>query len=154
VKGGTQQQATKHPCAYFQCETSLRQHSFWHWRSRLDWKLPGSRDSQVAPTRTGRAFTAGVAWDTSIPSLSSSPRIRGAPQSGFVRLILRMSSRAPFANAGLPGCPWRLFQVQYSRSPLRCQAITVSGLTMASAECQPDQRRISHVQKSRSAVLT
>jgi hypothetical protein len=31
---------------------------------------------------------------------------------------------------------WRLFHRQYSRNPCRCQAITVSGLTITSADCQ------------------
>src|ERR1700730_9329057 len=31
---------------------------------------------------------------------------------------------------------WRLFHFQYSRNPLRCQAMTVSGLTMTNADRQ------------------
>jgi hypothetical protein len=37
---------------------------------------------------------------------------------------------------GRPGWPRRTFQVQNKRKPARCQAMTVSGLTMASAERQ------------------
>ena len=66
--------------------------------------------------------------------------MRGAPQSGFAKHIFRMRSRTSRDPGGLPGLPRLLFQVQYSRNPWRCQAITVSGLTMARAERQPDQR--------------
>jgi hypothetical protein len=37
--------------------------------------------------------------------VSSSPWMRGAPQSGFSRLILRISSRTSFGTAGRPGWP-------------------------------------------------
>jgi hypothetical protein len=61
------------------------------------------------------------------PSFRSSPWMRGAPQSGFARLIFRMRSRASRDTSGLPGLCCLLFQVQYSRNPRRCQAMTVSG---------------------------
>jgi hypothetical protein len=56
-----------------------------------------------------------------------------APQSGFEVLIRLISSRTSLLILGRPGRAL-LFQVQYSRKPLRCQAITVSGLTMSNAE--------------------
>ena len=84
-------------------------------------------------------------------SLSSSPWIRGAPQSGLAQLILRINSRTSPSIAGLPGSPCRLFHCQYQRNPLRCQAITVSGFTISSAERHCDQRRESPTQSSRSA---
>ena len=96
-------------------------------------------------------YLATVTWDTSIPSLSSSPWIRGAPQSGFAKLILRINSRTSPSIAGLPGSPCRLFHCQYQRNPLRCQEITVSGFTISSAERHCDQRRESPTQSSRSA---
>ena len=80
--------------------------------------------------------------------------MRGAPQSGFARLIFRMRSRTSGATSGLPGLPGRLFQVQYRRNPRRCQATTVSGLTMMRAERQPDHRRSSHPQKRRSTSVS
>src|SRR6202035_2121260 len=46
---------------------------------------------------------------TSMPSLSSSPWIRGAPQSGFSRLILRISSRTSSGTFGRPRFPCRTF---------------------------------------------
>src|SRR6188768_965364 len=39
---------------------------------------------------------------TSIPSLSSSPWIRGAPQSGFSMLICRISARSSLSICGRP----------------------------------------------------
>jgi hypothetical protein len=48
---------------------------------------------------------------------------------------------------------WRLFQLQYSRNPRRCQAITVSGLTMIRADRQPLQSGESQTHRSRSAKL-
>src|SRR5260370_19464331 len=42
---------------------------------------------------------------------------------------------------GRPGCPRRTFQVQNRRKPARCQAMTVCGLTMASAERQSRHSR-------------
>src|ERR1700680_4211205 len=39
---------------------------------------------------------------------------------------------------------WRLFHFQYSLNPLRCQAMTVWGLTMTNADRQPLQNRASH----------
>src|SRR5260370_32038627 len=53
---------------------------------------------------------------------------------------------------GTEGRPPRipLFQVQYNRNPFRCQAITVSGLTITKAERHPDHSRDSQTQKARS----
>ena len=45
-----------------------------------------------------------VDWATSNPSISSSPWIRGAPQSGFSLLIRRMRSRSSTINLR-PPCP-------------------------------------------------
>src|SRR5258708_29004133 len=70
----------------------------------------------------------------SMPSLRSSPWIRGAPQIGLSRLIFRISLRISFDTGGRPGWPRRTFQVQNNRNPLRCQAMTVAGLTMHRAE--------------------
>jgi hypothetical protein len=42
---------------------------------------------------------------------------------------------------GRPGWPRRNFQIQNRRNPARCQATTVSGLTMARAERQSLQMR-------------
>jgi len=80
--------------------------------------------------------------------LSSSPWMRGAPQPGFSRHILRIKSRTSREMTGRPGWPRRTFQVQNKRKPARCQATTVSGLTMASAERQSRQRRDRQIHNS------
>src|SRR3984893_16125568 len=44
----------------------------------------------------------------SMPSLSNSPWMRGAPQVGFSRHILRIRSRTSRGSVGLPGWPCRI----------------------------------------------
>jgi hypothetical protein len=90
----------------------------------------------------------------SMPSLSSSPWMRGAPHSGLSRLIWRISFRASWQTGGRPGWPRRTFQVQNSRNPLRCQWITVSGFTITRADRQPVQNRDSRAQRNRSAAVS
>src|ERR1700731_3901343 len=51
--------------------------------------------------RHGR-YLPTVAWLTSMPSLSSSPWMRGAPQSGFAWLIWRIRSRTSRLILGRP----------------------------------------------------
>ena len=89
----------------------------------------------------------------SIPSLRSSPWMRGAPQHGFSRHILRIKSRTSLEMSGRPGCPRRTFQVQNRRKPARCQAKTVSGLIMASAERQSRQKRDRKIHNRRSVEV-
>jgi hypothetical protein len=79
--------------------------------------------------------------------------MRGAPQRGLAVLIFRISSRTSRFTAGLPAVPRRLFHVQYSRNPLRCQAITVSGFTTSNAKRQFRQKRERQTQNIRSAEL-
>ena len=88
-----------------------------------------------------------------MPSLSNSPWMRGAPHSGFSRLIVRIKPRTSRDTAGLPVVPCRTFQVQNRRKPLRCQAMTVSGLTMTSADRQSAQAPDNHAQNKRSATV-
>src|ERR1035441_915390 len=76
--------------------------------------------------------------------------MRGAPQPGFSRHIFRIRSRISRATTGRPGCPCRTFQVQNKLKHLRCQATTVSGLTMTNVERQSRQRRNRQTQKNRS----
>jgi hypothetical protein len=54
---------------------------------------------------------------------------------------------------GRPGWPCRTFQIQNRRKPLRCQATTVSGLTMASAERESLQMRESQTHNRRSTEV-
>src|SRR5258707_9836960 len=76
-------------------------------------------------------YFATLVWPISMPSLSSSPWMRGAPQSGLARLMSRINLRISSGILGLP--PRRLdFQRQNSRNPARCQRTTVSGRTMDS----------------------
>jgi len=97
-------------------------------------------------------YLAAVACEILIPSLSSSPWIRGAPQSGLSLLIFRISSRTSFEVFGLPAQCRLFFQVQNRRKPLRCHAITVSGLTMTRAERQAGQMREIQTQSILSKV--
>jgi hypothetical protein len=55
--------------------------------------------------------------------------------------------------SGRPGWPRRTFQVQNNRNPARCQARTVSGVTMASAERQSRQRRDRQIHVKREYEL-
>ncbi len=87
-----------------------------------------------------------------IPNLSSSPWIRGAPQSGLASAIFRIR----WLTSGLtPGRPARLcleIQVQKRRSPCRCQLRTVSGRTNKKAFRQLGQIRDSQAKNNRSAA--
>ena len=70
-----------------------------------------------------------------IPSFSNSPWMRGAPQSGLAAAIFRIRALTAGLASGRP--LFRLeIQVQNRRKPLRCQATTVSGLTMINTQCQ------------------
>src|SRR5579864_3474677 len=77
-------------------------------------------------------YLATVVSPTSMPSLSSSPWIRGAPQSGLVKLITRISWRVSREIFGRPPGD-RDFQRQYSRKPPRCHRNTVAGFRMLTA---------------------
>jgi len=103
-----------------------------------------------------RRFAAGTIYLLTLlcpmwmPSLSSSPWMRGAPQPGFPRHILRIRSRTSLEMTGRPGFPQRTFQVQNKRKAARRQATTVCGLTMANAERQSRQRRDRQIHSRRS----
>ena len=84
-----------------------------------------------------------------MPSLSSSPWMRGAPQRGLARLMPRINLRYSSGTLGLP--PRRLdFQHQKDRNPARCQRTTVSGRTMASASTMLGARRYNPTNTNRS----
>ena len=93
---------------------------------------------------------ATVRCETSRPSLSSSPWMRGAPQSGFASAMVctRLASSEP--PGGRPVRPRRDFQVQKARKPCRCQRITVSGRTRWRASRHPAQWLESQTQRTRS----
>src|SRR5712671_2464521 len=65
-------------------------------------------------------------------SLRSSPWILGAPHNGLATLIWRISWRISTVTAGRPRRCFD-FHRQYDLNPPRCQRITVSGRTIASA---------------------
>jgi hypothetical protein len=67
-----------------------------------------------------------------MPSLRSSPWILGAPHNGLAPLIWRISWRISTVTAGRPQRCFD-FHRQYDLNPPRCQRITVSGRTIASA---------------------
>src|SRR4051794_3805414 len=90
----------------------------------------------------------------SIPSFSSSPRIFGAPQSGFSRLMVRMSSRTSFGTFGRPGLPRRIFHVQNNRNPLRCHPMTVDACMMNALDFQSYHAVASQTHRSRSADVS
>jgi hypothetical protein len=69
-----------------------------------------------------------------------------------VRVWRRRSSFDNPKNIEIPCEPAR-FQLQYSRNPRRCQAITVSGLTIIGADRQPLQSCESQTHRSRSVKL-
>src|SRR6267154_1367022 len=67
-----------------------------------------------------------------MPSLRSSPWIRGAPHNGLATLIWRISWRISSVTAGRPRRCLD-FHRQYDLNPAWCQPTTVSGRTIASA---------------------
>src|SRR5688500_17459057 len=90
----------------------------------------------------------------SIPNLSSSPWIFGAPQSGFSWLMVRINLRTSFGTTGRPDLPRRIFQVQNRRKLLRCQPTTVEAFTMRTPDLQSRQAEQSHAHNSRSALVS
>ena len=77
--------------------------------------------------------------------------MRGAPQSGLAAAIFRIRALNAGLTSGRPLFRQDL-QVQKRRKPLRCQATTVSGLTIVKARRQSSQVLESHTQKRRSAL--
>src|SRR3954451_13102331 len=64
-------------------------------------------------------YLATLVWPISMPSLSNSPWIRGAPHNGLAMLISRISRRISNDTVGRPQ-QRRDFQRQYDRKPARC----------------------------------
>jgi len=67
--------------------------------------------------------------------------------------IARISVRTSAGTVGRP-IRRRLFQAHHSRKPRRCQAMTVSGLTMTNAVRHPVEMRESRLQSQRSAFAS
>jgi hypothetical protein len=120
------------------------------WRYRLeppDAQVEGTVSTQNS--RESRLLREVNKLDL-IRRMSQVNPLSGAPQPGFSRHILRIRSRTSRETSGRPGLPRRTFQVQNNRKPARCQAMTVSGWTMASAERQSLQTRDSQTHNRRS----
>src|SRR3954447_22341317 len=66
--------------------------------------------------------------------------------------MIRINSRTSRGTLGRPGLPCRIFQVQNSRKPLRCQAITVAALTMKTLLRHSLQTDESQTHRIRSVV--
>ncbi len=88
-----------------------------------------------------------------LPLARTPASMRGAPHRGLATLILRISSITSLDTEGRHS-GWRLLQLQYSRNLRRCHAITVSDLTITSADRQPLQIRDSQTQNTRLAILS
>jgi hypothetical protein len=101
-----------------------------------------------------------VARLTAIPSFNNSPWILGAPQNGFASDIVRIRSRSSGWTVGRPKGR-RVFQLQKTRKPRRCQATTVSGLTITrdvrhlchTREIQTQRRRSDRVSRTRPHMV-
>ena len=94
-----------------------------------------------------------AAWLTSMPSLSNSLWILGAPHRGFVLDMLRIRSRTSSGIFRLTGHLGRLFHLQYSRNPLLYQRITVSGWTTSNDFRQSVQKCDSIIHRVRSRFV-
>jgi hypothetical protein len=90
---------------------------------------------------------------TSKPSLSNSPWMRGAPQSGFSMLIRRISARRSVSICGRPPCE-RDFQRQYRRKPTRCHRSKVSGRIIVMALRTEGNHRYSWTKNRRSPFVS
>jgi hypothetical protein len=78
--------------------------------------------------------------------------MRGAPQRGFACAIVRITVRMS-ADTVDRSRRCRLFQAHHSRKPRRCQAMTVSGLTITSAVRHPVQMHERRAQSHWSSVF-
>ena len=96
-------------------------------------------------------YLATVDWATWIPSIRSSPWMRGAPHRVLVRLISRIRSLISLGIPGLPGTP-RDFNRQKALKRRLCQRTRVSGRTMTIELRRLGQSRYSQTNKNRSAV--
>jgi len=94
-----------------------------------------------------------VVSDTSKPSMSSSPWMRGAPQLGFSATIWKIKPRICLEILRPPPTRFRTPQsmAQYSLNPARCQRTAVSGWTRKSASFHCDQSRRTTTQNSLSS---
>ena len=90
--------------------------------------------------------------EITIPSLSSSPWIRGAPHPTFISAISEISLRTSTETPGRPEARFLLFHRQKSLKPLRCQAKTVAGFTMIRLSRQPHPKDTVDTPKLRTSL--
>jgi hypothetical protein len=90
--------------------------------------------------------------DAELEKLTVDPRC--SPERVLSWLIRRIRSLTSTAIRGRPRRRGLGFHLQNSRKPLRCQRMTVSGLTMSAASRQRGHSRLSHTQKRRSALVS
>jgi len=97
-------------------------------------------------------YFATVDRATRIPSMPSSPWIRGAPHKQLLRLMRRMSWRTSRSIRGRPSRRRGQGQTHRGRRPARCHRRTVSASMISRASGQRLQQRDRTIQNSRSAV--
>src|SRR6516164_7295149 len=68
--------------------------------------------------------------------------------------MVRINARTSLGTPGRPGLPFRTFQAQNRRKPLRCQPMTVEALTMKTLDCQSFQTALSQAHSNRSAGVS
>src|SRR5215469_9235662 len=87
--------------------------------------------------------------ETSKPSLSSSPSMRGAPQVGFSATIRKIRARISLLTPFRPPSRRNLeIHVQYKRNPAPCQFTTLRGVTKTRGFLHPDQNVLNATQNS------
>src|SRR5258708_13612 len=98
-------------------------------------------------------YFATLDCETSKPSLSNSPWMRGAPNGGFWALTGRISARSPPPILGRPQRE-RDSHRQYRRKPARCQRTRVSGRTIVMALRTDGNHRYSVTKNKRSPFVS
>ena len=118
------------------------------------WFFKNARHVGDGGFRTRTRYLSTVDFVTAMPIFANSPTMRGEPHVGFIDDIVRISSLTSSATGGRPGSPDPDNFVQCSLKRLRCQRMTVSGLTKMSASFHPVQALARRLQKTRSACRT
>src|SRR5207302_4223637 len=92
--------------------------------------------------------------ETSKPSWSSSPGMRGAPQLRFSATIRKIKARSSLLTHFRPPTGLNLeTQVQYKRNPARCQFTTVLGVTKTRGFLHQAQQVLNATQNSSCSAV-
>jgi hypothetical protein len=111
------------------------------WSSRNSPKPSRDRETMISDSRK--------------LSLSSWPRMRGAPQVGFSVAMRKIRARISLPTYRRPPTLLALqTQVQYNRKPARCQRLTVLGVTKTRGFVHPDQHVFNAIQDSLCWVVS